>query len=215
MRRKAITREEYDRLTPRAQGFVTYMQAAWNNAIAKTVSLTNSLQVENFQEFWRHKTAMEIKQKTTVVICLNGMVLVFDQDGQQIPSLQGRWDIQKQRILTASCESTEFEFEIADWREAASKIAITREQAARLNIALQETESWPGVIPAPEPEDAELKHQSERKVTVEITHHVYEHNGHGKIVSYQNGRELFSFALTPGQAKLLMRDLYYGEYTGG
>lgn len=30
---RALTRSEYDRLTPRQQGFVTYMQGAWNPAV--------------------------------------------------------------------------------------------------------------------------------------------------------------------------------------
>jgi hypothetical protein len=30
---KAITKEQYNQLTPRSQGYVTYMQEAWNSEV--------------------------------------------------------------------------------------------------------------------------------------------------------------------------------------
>ncbi|OQB77827.1 MAG: hypothetical protein BWX88_05246 [Planctomycetes bacterium ADurb.Bin126] len=33
--RKPVTRDQYNEMTPRVQGYVSYMQAEWNNAVPK------------------------------------------------------------------------------------------------------------------------------------------------------------------------------------
>ena len=45
---------------------------------------------------------------TTVIKYSNGIVLVFDQNGEQMPDYQGRYSDVKDRILADAPESAEF-----------------------------------------------------------------------------------------------------------
>lgn len=48
-----------------------------------------------------------------VYVFQNGMVMVFDAMGQQMPEYHGRWDEQRDRILAARTPTTRFEHDVA------------------------------------------------------------------------------------------------------
>jgi hypothetical protein len=62
-----------------------------------------------------------------VMLCSNGMLVVFDQHGQQLPEYQGRAVQHLDRVLAAASDSTVFE--IGDWSNGmvrTSRVALQR-----------------------------------------------------------------------------------------
>jgi len=56
----------------------------------------------------------------SVYLFTSGMVIVFNEKGEQIPELQGRLDTVKEKILEASDQNTRFN--ISRWNEWAQPL---------------------------------------------------------------------------------------------
>ncbi len=57
---------------------------------------------------------MQSQEIRKVVKWQNGIVMVFDQFGQQMPGYQGRYEEVREKILAAATDKTEFSG--AEWR---------------------------------------------------------------------------------------------------
>lgn len=71
---------------------------------------------------------------TSVYVFTNGMTAVFDSEGKQVPELQGSWNEKREAIMRAASDSTSFY--ISSRYQA--EIPLTKQQAARLNISMDE-----------------------------------------------------------------------------
>lgn len=57
-----------------------------------------------------------MKKVSDVYVFKNGMAMVFDYQGEQIPQLQGRWSEKREEIESASDVRTRWHHDV-DWEE--------------------------------------------------------------------------------------------------